>query len=98
MTTKEVSVPQVKPPKQRVRLSVRSTSGQFEDEFNLNNRVEKVLDEAVERFRLVTGGGVTYIVNRERGDVTMNPAEKLEVYELVDGDVVVIQTNQAQDG
>jgi len=32
-------VPPVKPKKQCVRLSVRSTSGQFEDEFNLNNRV-----------------------------------------------------------
>lgn len=91
-------MPPVKPKKQRVRLSVRSTSGQFEDEFNLNNRVEKVLDEAIRRFRLVTGGGVTYVVKRQRGDVTMNPGEKLEVYELVDGEIVVVQTNQAQDG
>lgn len=91
-------MPPVKPKKQQVRLSVRSTSGQFEDEFNLNNRVEKVLDEAIRRFRLVTGGGVTYVVKRQRGDVTMNPGEKLEVYELVDGEIVVVQTNQAQDG
>lgn len=91
-------MPPVKPKKQHVRLSVRSTSGQFDDEFNLNNRVEKVLEEAIRRFRLVTAGGVTYVVKRQRGDVTMNPGEKLEVYELVDSEIVVVQTNQAQDG
>jgi hypothetical protein len=91
-------VPPAKPHDPHVRLSVRSTSGQFEDEFNRSNRVDKILDEARRRWNLATGGGITFVIKLQRGDVTMNPSEKLSVYDLVDGDVIVIQTNQAQDG
>ena len=88
----------VKPADPRVRLSVRSTSGHFDDEFNRNNRVEKILEEATRRLSLATGPGITYVVKLERGSVTMNLQEKLAAYDLVDGDVIVIQTSQAEDG
>lgn len=91
-------MPSVKSASPKVTLTVRSTSGRFDEDYNKNNRVEKVLDDAKRRWNLSTGGGAVYVVKRERGDVTMNPSEKLLTYELVDGDVVVIQTNQAQDG
>lgn len=81
----------------RVRLVVRSTSGQFEEEFNRENRVEKILDEAIRRWGLATSG-VTYVIKRERGDVVMQPADKLATYDLVDGDVIIIQSSQAGDG
>jgi hypothetical protein len=88
----------VKPHRTRVRLLVRTTSGHFEDEFNLQERVERLLDEAVKRLHLASGPGVTYVITRERGDVVMNPSERLSAYELVDGDTIVIQSTQAQDG
>jgi hypothetical protein len=92
------AAPKPKPADPRVRLSVRGTSGHFEDEFNRNNRVEKILDEAAKRLGLATGPGITYVIKLQRGGVTMNPDEKLAAYDLVDGDVVVIQTSQAEDG
>jgi hypothetical protein len=82
----------------RVSLTVRSTSGSFTEEYSTSDRVERVLKDAEHRFHLATGAGITYLVVRQRGNVTMNPSEKLSAYELVDGDVIVIQTNQPQDG
>jgi hypothetical protein len=82
----------------KVTLVVRSTSGRFTEDYNLSNKVEKILGDAVRRFSLATGAGITYLVVRERGNVTMNPAEKLSSYDLVEGDVVVVQTSQPQDG
>lgn len=82
----------------RVSLTVRSTSGSFTEEYSTSDRVERILKDAEHRFHLATGAGVTYLVVRQRGNVTMNPSEKLSAYELVDGDVIVIQTNQPQDG
>ncbi len=81
----------------RVRLLLRSTSGSFEHEFNRHDRVERVLDEAIRRWGLATTG-VTYVIKRQRGNVTMQPAERLTKYDLVNGDLVIIQANQAQDG
>jgi hypothetical protein len=87
-----------KPKAVRVRLTVRTTSGHFEDEFNLHEHVERLLDEAVKRLHLASGPGVSHVIKRQRGDLVMNPTERLSAYELVDGDTILIQSTQAEDG
>ena len=85
-------------PKARVRLTIRTTSGHFEDEFNLHERVERLLHEAIKRLHLADGPGVSYVIRRERGQLVMNPGERLSAYELLDGDTILIQSTQAEDG
>ena len=78
-------------------LTVKSTSGTFTDRYNRNNRTQKVFDDAVSYFGLSTTGG-TYVLKREADNRTLSLGEKLEDVGLVDGDVLLLQTNQAQDG
>lgn len=65
-----------------VSLTVRSTSGRFTEEYKTGERVERILKDAEHRFHLATGAGITYLVVRERGNLTMNTAEKLSAYDL----------------
>ena len=87
-----------KPLRSKVRLEVKTTSGSFEDEFPVHEKVELLLREAERRLHLATGPGIEYRIIRQRGNLTMNPDERLSAYELVDGDVILIQAVQAQDG
>jgi hypothetical protein len=87
-----------KPAPVRVELTVRTTSGHFQHEFNLHEKVEHLLDRAIKHFHLATGPGIDYVVKRQRGEIVMNPSERLTEYDLVDGDTILIQTSQAQDG
>ena len=81
-----------------VALTVKSTSGQFTDRFNWNNRAQKVLDEAVRQLGLASGPGITYVLVREADGRSLGLGEKLEDLGLTDPDVLLIQTSQAQDG
>jgi hypothetical protein len=87
-----------KPQAVHVRLTVRTTSGHFKDEFNLHERVEHLFHEAAKRLHLDTGPGVTYVIKRQRGELVMALSERLSAYELVNGDTILIQSKQAQDG
>lgn len=78
-------------------LIVKSTSGTFSDRFNKNNKAQKVFDEAISYFGLNANGG-TYSLRREADNRALALGEKLEDLGLVDGDVLLLQTNQAQDG
>ena len=78
-------------------VTVKSTSGTFSDRYNRSNRAQKVFDEAVEYFGLNTSGG-TYVLRREADNRTLALGEKLGDLGLVDGDVLLLQTSQAQDG
>jgi hypothetical protein len=82
----------------QVDLTIKSTSGQFTDRFNVENRAQKVLDAAIKEFGLATGGGVTYSLVREADGRTLALSEKLSDLGIHDKDVLLIQTNQAQDG
>lgn len=88
------------PPQQhkQLDLTVKSTSGQFEERFNEENRAQKVLDEAIRYFGLATGGSVTYTLRREADGRSLALSEKLGDLGVRDGDVLLLQTNQAQDG
>lgn len=76
-------------------LTVRSTSGSFSDRWNRNNRAEKVYEEALKRLKLPAG---QYLLKRERDGVILTLAEKLGDLGLVDGDVLILQAAQPQDG
>ena len=62
-----------------------------------NNKAQKVFDEAIKYFGLNTTGG-TYVLRREADNRSLALGEKLEDLGLVDGDVLLLQTSQAQDG
>lgn len=88
------------PPQQRkhLDLTVKSTSGQFTEWFNAENRAQKVLDGAIRYFGLAIGGTVTYTLRRQADGRDLALSEKLEDLGVRDGDVLLLQTNQAQDG
>lgn len=79
-------------------LIVKSTSGTLADRWNRNNPARKVFDDALKYFRLNTGSGTTYVLRRERDNQPLALGEKLSDLGLNDGDVLLLQTNQAQDG
>ncbi|HEX8092822.1 EsaB/YukD family protein [Jatrophihabitans sp.] len=83
---------------QQLSLTIKSTSGRFTERFNAQNRAQKVLDEAIRYFGLATGGSVSYTLRREAGGGDLALGEKLADLGVRDGDVLVLQTNQAQDG
>lgn len=76
-------------------LTIQSTSGSFTDRWNKNNRAEKVYDDALERLKLPAG---QYLLKRARDGVILTLSEKLEDLGLVDGDVLILQAGQPQDG
>ena len=87
------------PGKQQVTLTVKSTSGEFVDDFNLNNKAEKVLDEAVTRLNLNPNPPYPYVVLRKTPpERTLNLREKLGDQGVRDGDLILIQTSEAEDG
>jgi hypothetical protein len=80
----------------RIVLTVKSTSGSFSDEFNRNNHAQKIYDEAVKRLNLNRAG--VYILKRESDGRVLALDQKLDDLGLKDGDVILIQSNQAEDG
>lgn len=76
-------------------LTVKSTSGSFDDKWNKNNKAEHVYNEALRRFGLPAG---QYLLKRHRDGVVLTLGEKLEDLGLVDHDVLVLQAAQPQDG
>ncbi|MDN4175624.1 hypothetical protein QWY28_21865 [Nocardioides sp. SOB77] len=80
-----------------VDITVKSTSGTFADRYNRNNKAQKVFDDAVAYFGLNTSAG-TYTLSREADGRGLSLSEKLEDLGVVDGDTLLLQTDQAQDG
>ncbi len=77
-------------------LTVKSTSGSFSEEFNRSNKAQKIHDEAIQRLGL--NPAATYVLRRESDSRVLTLSEKLENLGLADGDVVIVQASQAQDG
>lgn len=78
-----------------LNLTVRSTSGSFTDRWNKQNKAQRVHDDAIRKLRLAAG---TYLLKRERDGVSLTLSEKLVDLGLVDGDVLILQASQPQDG
>jgi hypothetical protein len=81
-----------------ITLIVKSTAGSLTEQFNVNNKAQEVFDKALEHFRLVAGAGATYFLARDRDGSQLALGEKIEDLGLTDGEVLVLQANQAQDG
>lgn len=76
-------------------LTIQSTSGSFSDRWNKNNNAEHVYDEALRKLNLPAG---QYLLKRLRDGVILNLGDKLGDLGLVDGDILVLQAAQPQDG
>jgi glycerol-3-phosphate O-acyltransferase len=82
----------------RLSLTVKSTSGSFEDEFAANNKAEHILQEAFRRLNLDRNPPIPYVLRRESDQLILTLDEKLADLGIRDGDVILIQVPQAQDG
>ena len=81
----------------QIHLIVRSTAGTWPDaRFNVNNRVQKVLDDGVRRLGLDPSPAVPYRLTHEGRALALG--EKIEDVGLRDGDTVLIEAGQPVDG
>lgn len=78
-----------------ITLTILTTSGRFTADWNRNNRGQKVHDDAIKQLRLLGG---QYLLKRARDGVQVDLSEKLGAQGLVDGDELVLQAAQPQDG
>jgi len=85
-------------PDHKLALTVRSTSGSFEEEFNSHQLAQKVLDRAIHKLDLDPNPPQGYVLRRESDGLVLTLAETLGDLGLSDGDVIQVQTPQAQDG
>jgi hypothetical protein len=79
----------------KLTLTVRSTSGSFSDTWNTNNKAQKVYDDALRKLSLPAG---QYVLKLARTGAVLELSEKLGDLGLEDGDVLVLQAAQPQDG
>jgi hypothetical protein len=80
-------------------LTVRSTSGEFTDEFNKSNKAQKVLQEAIDRLDLEPNPPYPYVLLRKTPpEKTLNLQDKLEDNGVRDADLILVQTSEAEDG
>lgn len=82
----------------KINLIVKSTAGTFTDKFNVNHKAQKVFDQALEYFRLAQGAGASYILVHEADRRDLALGEKIEDLGLSEGDVLLLNASQAQDG
>jgi hypothetical protein len=82
----------------RLALTVSTTSGSFKDEFNSSNRARKILEEAIRRLNLDPDPPRGYVLRRQSDNLVLTLDEKLGDLALHDGDVILVQAPQAQDG
>lgn len=82
----------------KLTLTVKATAGAFTEDYNANNKAEKVFDDALRRFGLAQGSGPSHTLVREADGRALALAEKLGDLALADGDVLVLRASQAQDG
>jgi len=81
-----------------IELEIKTTSGHFSHGFDTQATAQDVLDQAIKHFRLHEGGGVSYSLRLERNGQQLALGESLQDLGLREHDVVIVQTNQAQDG
>jgi hypothetical protein len=80
-----------------ITLIVRSTSGTWPDaRFNVNNKAQKVVDDAIAHFHLDPSPRVPYRLTAGGRDLALG--ERIEDLGLQDGDTVIIEAGQPVDG
>lgn len=81
----------------QITITVKSTSGTWSDaRFNVNNKAEKVLNDAVRQLGLDPSPTVPYRLTHNGRALALG--EKLEDLGIRDGDVLIIQAGQPVDG
>lgn len=81
----------------KLTLNVKTTNGEFRDEFNISNRGQKIVDAAIEKKKLDPHPPLPYVLKRANG-TTLPVSDKIENYGLSDGDIVIVQAPEATDG
>jgi hypothetical protein len=82
-----------------ITLTVRSTSGEFVDAFNESNKAEKILAEAIDRLKLQPDPPYPYVLIRKTPpEKALNLQDKLRDQGVRDGDLILVQTSEAEDG
>jgi hypothetical protein len=83
----------------RITLTIKSTSGTWPNAtFNISNKVQKILDDAIKHFSLNKTPQAPYTVIRESTGQSLPLNEKIGDVGLQSGEVVVIQAGQPVDG
>jgi uncharacterized ubiquitin-like protein YukD len=81
-----------------LRLTLKSTSGSVVEEFNDQNRAQKLLDVAVKKIPLTQTPAQPYVMKLERTGAPLDPNEKLAELGIQDGDTILIQAGTPRDG
>ena len=82
-----------------ITLTIKSTSGTWQNaEFNTSNKVEKILDKAIDHFGLNKTPQAPYTVVRESTGQPLPLNETIGDTGLQSGETVVIQAGQPVDG
>lgn len=89
-----------KPPKPDNHLSLRikTTAGEWSERFNQNNKVRVLLERTIEHFDLDPNPSSPYKVVREKTGETMALDQRLEDYDLNDGETILVQATRPTDG
>jgi hypothetical protein len=83
----------------QLKLTVRSTTNEFADEFNEENKAQKILDEAIRRLNLNPSPPRPYVLVRETPpEKTLALGEKLGDQGVRVEDVIFVQASEAEDG
>ena len=87
------------PKTNHLTLTVRSTTAEFVDEFNAQNKAEKVLEVAIKRFNLNPSPPRPYVLVRKTApEKLLALQDKLGEKGVADGDVIFVQASEAEDG
>ena len=85
-------------PDRHLTLTLKSTSGSVTEEFNDQNRAEKLLDVAIRQIPLTKTPSQPYVLKLERTGQTLDLNEKLSELGIEDGDTILIQAGTPVDG
>jgi hypothetical protein len=78
-----------------IQLTIQSTSGSFSHTWNKNERAQIVYDDALKHFKLPAG---QYLLKRKSDGAVLELSQKLGDLGLVNGDILILQAAQPQDG
>ena len=85
-------------PDRHLTLTLKSTSGSVTEEFNDQNRADKLLDFAIREIPLTKTPSQPYVLKLERDGRTLDLNEKLTDLGIEDGDTILIQAGTPVDG
>lgn len=81
-----------------ISLVVKTTNGPFTDSFNVENKGQKIVDDAIHKKSLDPHPPVPYVLKRASTGELLPVGAKIGTYGLSDGETVVVQAPEATDG